>query len=154
MVANKYTKKEVILFCDEITSLLSTLKLNEKNKEDIKKYEKLQKQSEKCKNLIDRTKNNKNIRKKSNYNNYIEDCFLIKKGEKTSGVLPKNIENELFADIKKHDNNNYFSLFGKYWKTKINEDIKDKYKNRDEQKNLNEDIKEKHRGRPKKNINN
>lgn len=153
MVANKHTKKEVILFCGEVSDLLSNLKINETNKENIKKYEKLYKQSEKCKNLINGTKTSKSDRKKSNYNNYIEDCFLIKKGEKTSGILPKEIEQQLFDDINKNNNNNYFSIFGNFWKNKIDEEIKNKYKNKKDQENENVNKNVKHRGRPKKNIN-
>ena len=152
MVANKHTKKEVILFCDEISSLLSGLKINETDKKNIKKYDKLYKQSEKCKNLINGKNNLKSDKKKTNYKNYIEDCFLIKKGQKTSGILSKDIEDELFNDINKHNNSNYFSIFGKFWKNRINEDIKNKYKDIKDQdrKNVTNEENIKHRGRPKK----
>lgn len=153
MVANKYTRKEIILFCDEVTNILSELKINEKSKENIKKYEKLNKQSEKCKKIIDGSKKDKSIRNRTNYNNYIEDCFLIKKGVKSSGILPKDVEKELKNDINNHDNKNFLSLFGNYWKNKINEEIKNKYKN-NEHPTSHGDKTEKHRGRPKKNINN
>lgn len=160
MVANKHTKKEVISFCGEISELLSSLKINETDKKNIKKYEKLQKQSEKCKKLINGTKNDKKDNNfKSNYNIYIKDCFLIKNGETSFGILPKNIENELFADIKKNNKNNYLSIFGDFWKNRLDEDIKNNYKNKREKEqeaknlikdNVSENIK--HRGRPKKNI--
>lgn len=150
MVANKYTKKEVILFCDEISDLLLNLKINETNKQNLKKYEKLTKQSDKCKELINRTKPIKTDKKTSGYNNYIKDCFLIKKGDKTSGILSKNIENEINTEI--NNNNNYLSIFGNFWKNKIDDEIKNKYKNiGEENKSLNKNIK--HKGRPKKNIN-
>lgn len=152
MVAIKHIKKETISFCSEVSDLLLKLKINETNEENIKKYENLYKQSENCKNLINDKGSNKN---NSNYNNYIRDCFLIKKGEKTSGILPKDIEEELSTDIKKHNGNNYFSLFANFWKNKINEDIKNKYKNKKDQEDKDVDKKEnvKHRGRPKKIIN-
>lgn len=152
MVANKHTKKEVISFCSEVSDLLSNLKINETNKENIKKYEKLNKQSEKCKDLINRTKPVKGDKKKTNYNNYIKDCFLIKKGEKTSGILPKNIEKEINTDINNNENNNYLSIFGNFWKNKIDDEIKNKYKNiKEENKSSSENVK--HKGRPKKIIN-
>lgn len=119
MVANKKTKRNIIILCNDITNLLSDLNIEDKN--NRKKADKIIKKSNECKDLIDVHKNK--TYKLSGYNKYIKDCFDIKKGDKSSGLLN---ENEILKIIENNPEKNSITIFGGIWQT-LDKDVKNKY---------------------------
>lgn len=138
MVANKRTRKNVINLCDDVINLLSDLNIEDKNNK--KKVDKIIKEANICKELFDET-NNK-THNSTGYNRFIKDCYNIKKGNESSGLLGKNIEKEILNNIENNKDKHIFTIFGNTWKT-LDKNIKNKY-------NIDKDKKVSKRGRPHK----
>lgn len=132
MVANKRTRKEVITLCDEIIDLLTNF--NIENKDEKKKVENIIKKANNSKDLIDNKKNG-NKHNITGYNNFIKDCYNIKKEEQTSGLLTSSIEKEILNKIKNNKDEHIFTVFGNTWKN-LDKDIKNKYNVDSEKKTI------------------
>lgn len=140
MVANKKTRKNVITLCDDVIKLLIDLKIDNKNTQ--KKVDKIINKANNCKEIID----GKNVKKHNitGYNKFIKDCYNIKKGDKTSGILNLDNEKNIKNNIENNKDKHIFTVFGDIWKT-LDENVKNKY-NVDKEK----EKKSSKRGRPHK----
>ena len=138
MVANKKTRKTVTTLCDDVINLLTNLNIDNKNEK--KKIDKIIKKANDCKELIDGTKDKKHST--TGYNKFIKDCYNVKKGEKTSGILGEDIEKEILNNIENNKDKHIFTIFGNLWKT-LDKNVKNKY-------NVDKEKKVSKRGRPHK----
>lgn len=126
MIINKKTKNDIILLFNESINLLNDLQIDDKKKE--KNIMQILENINNCKNTINNIKPIK--RKPSGYNNFISDCCKLKKGEKTSGILNKTIEEILLDTLQKNEKERIFKSAGNFWKyelDKMDENAKNIY---------------------------
>lgn len=131
MVANRYTSKETREFnkCfNEILNYIDKLKIEDLNKNNKKKINKIYEQSNNCKNLIN--EKNKELKNKENklncYNIFTIDFYNIENNKPHLNILPNNIKNQII--LKKGDKDNILIRCSKIWKIEVNENIKNEYK--------------------------
>ena len=132
MPANKKTRKEVSTLCDETIDFLSNLKIDDKDKSQKKKIEKIIKKANTTKDNI--LKSTENKHKPSGYNKFIIDFNKIKKNENTSEILNEEINNHILDYLNNNNDKNLFSIVGKYWREELDKTIKNKYNLNDEKK--------------------
>lgn len=130
MVTNRYTTKETREFnkCfNEMLNYINKLKLDDLNKNEKKRINKIHEQTSNCKRLIEK----KNIEKKkdnklNHYNIFMMDVYNIENNKTHLNILSNDIKNQII--LQKEDNDNILIRCSKIWNSDVNEKIKNEYK--------------------------
>lgn len=123
MVTNRYTTKETREFnkCfNEMLNYINKLKLDDLNKNEKKRINKIHEQTSNCKRLIEK----KNIEKKkdnklNHYNIFMMDVYNIENNKTHLNILSNDIKNQII--LQKEDNDNILIRCSKIWNSDVNE---------------------------------
>ncbi len=130
MVTNRYTTKETKEFnkCfNEMLNYINKLKLDDLNKNEKKRINKIHEQTSNCKRLIEKKNIEKKKDNKLNHNNiFMMDVYNIENNKTHLNILSNDIKNQII--LQKEDNDNILIRCSKIWNSDVNEKIKNEYK--------------------------